>query len=46
MTQNEMYAAIAVAAFIAYELGRQQSKAASVVANFDPLGWLNQYTSA
>ena len=46
MTQNEMYAAFAAIAFIAYAIGRQQSKAMAAVTNYDPLGWLNQYTTA
>jgi hypothetical protein len=49
MTQNELYAAFAAVAFIAYSLGRQKAKAVETVTNYDPLGWLswlNQYTSA
>lgn len=46
MTQNETYAAMAVIAFIAYSLGLQKSKVQAAVVNYDPLGWLNQYTTA
>ena len=46
MTQNEMYAACAVIAYIAYSLGRQQAKAVAAVSTYDPMGWLNQYTTA
>ena len=46
MTQNETYAAIAFVAFVAYSLGLQKSKVQAAAVNYDPLGWLNSYTTA
>ena len=46
MTQNETYAAFALVALLAYGLGVQKAKASAVPVNYDPLDWLNQYTTA
>lgn len=47
MTQNETYAAMAVIAFLAYSLGLKKATVQAAAAeSYDPLGWLNSYTTA
>jgi hypothetical protein len=44
MTQNEMYAAFAVVALVAYQLGlKKAQQVRAVAAPYDPLAWLNSY---
>ena len=46
--REELLAAVAVALIVGYVLGekKRQASASASAASYDPLGWLNSYTTA
>lgn len=43
---EELLIAVVVALLIGYKLGESKRQTSAAALNYDPLGWLNQYTTA